>query len=398
MAVTTSPRSPLETVTIRTVEGTLPVPRILVLRALALGDFLAAVPAYRALRRAFPRHRVLLAAPAGLAPLVPLTGAVDALVPVPGLGHPIPWNGGPPDVAVNLHGRGPGSHRMLDAMLPRKVLTFAHSSYPHLRGARWRAGEHETSRWCRLLTHYGIPADPADLTLAVPEVPPPALGSVVVHPGAGAPSRRWPADRFAAVAAALRRAGHHVVVTGTVGERRLCEQVARQAGLPAASVLAGRTGLVNLAALVSAARLVVSNDTGVAHLATAYRVPSVVLFGPTGPDEWGPPPDRPWHRALWGARGSGDRDAPGPDPSLLDVTAARVLRTATDLLHSYPPALGEESGLAGGEPARAGGTGPGRAGGSGRQREPGAVRLTTRRAVTRDRQARTVRGARGGWR
>lgn len=343
MAVTAAPVGP--TGTLPAVEGPLPVPRVLALRALALGDFLAAVPAYRTLRRAFPEHRLVLAAPAWLAPLAPLTASVDELLPTGGLGEPVPWKGGPPEVAVNLHGRGPGSHRVIEALTPRKVLTFAHSGYPHLRGAPWWAGEHETGRWCRMLSHYGIPADPDDLDLAVPDTPAPAVGAVVVHPGAGQPSRRWPADRFAAVAAALRSAGHDVVLTGTVAERRRCERVARAAGVPTAHVLAGRTSLAELAALVAAARLVVSNDTGVAHLATAYRVPSVVLFGPTPPDEWGPPAGRPWHRCLGGGDGAGgDRDAPRPDPSLLAVGVRRVLDTAADLLVRHPrPPSGQDT-------------------------------------------------------
>ena len=61
-----------------------------------------------------------------------------------------------------------------------------------------------------------------------------------------------------------------------------------------------------------------------AHLATAYGIPSVVLFGPTPPSEWGPPPDRPRHRVLWsGTRG--DPHAAAPDAGLLAITVQDVL-------------------------------------------------------------------------
>ena len=80
-------------------------------------------------------------------------------------------------------------------------------------------------------------------------------------------------------------------------------------------------------ALVAAARLLVSPDTGVAHLATAFGTPSVVLFGPTPPARWGPPADRPQHRALWAGR-TGDNFAPAPDAGLLQLTVEQVLQAA----------------------------------------------------------------------
>jgi hypothetical protein len=82
--------------------------------------------------------------------------------------------------------------------------------------------------------------------------------------------------------------------------------------------------------LVAAARVVLCSDTGVAHLATAYRTPSVVLFGPVGPADWGPPPGRLRHRALWSGR-HGDPAADRADPGLLSFTPLDVLRAASSI-------------------------------------------------------------------
>lgn len=268
---------------------------VLVLRALGIGDLLVGVPALRGLRRAFPDERIVLAAPRGLADLVALTDAVDTLLHTPGLGA-LRWSG-TPGVAVNLHGSGPESIADLLATRPAKLLSHRHPAFAEVDGPPWRDDVHEVRRWCDLLACHGIPADPHDLSLAEPELPSPMPGAVVVHPGASDPRRRWPPERFAEVARALA-VGHQVVVTGSPDERGLAETVARQAGLLPTAVLAGRLDLAGLAALVAGARLVVSNDTGVGHLATAYGTPSVVLFGMSTPDRWGPP-DRPQHRALW---------------------------------------------------------------------------------------------------
>jgi ADP-heptose:LPS heptosyltransferase len=300
-------------------------PLLLVLRALGLGDFATGVPALRAVRRAFPEHEIVLAAPAVLAPLVEACGAVDRLHPTPayvrGPISRLDWSGPRPDVAVNLHGRGPQSHRALRRLRPARLLAFA------CRGARFRGGppwsddEHEVARWCRLLRWYGIHADPADLRLPAPA--PLLSGTVVVHPGASAPERHWPAESFADVARALSADGYRVVLTGSADERPLAAAVAAAAGLPADDVLAGRTPLSALAAITAHARLVVCGDTGVAHLATAYGTPSVVLFGPMSPARWGPPAGQERHVALWH----------GP-AGLAGIEAREVLAAARALLRA----------------------------------------------------------------
>jgi ADP-heptose:LPS heptosyltransferase len=306
------------------------MPDLLVLRALGIGDLLVAVPALRGLRRAFPRHRVTLAAPASLADLVALTGTVDHLLPTPGLGA-LHWSGPGPAVAVNLHGAGPESTADLVATRPARVFAHQHEAFPQLAGPSWVEDQPAARRWCRLLAWYGIDADPTDLSIARPAVPSTAPGAVVVHPGAAFGARRWPADRFAEVARRLGEAGHRVVVTGSGAERALAERVAAGAGLADQAVLAGRLDLTELAALVAEAALLVSNDTGIGHLATAYGTPSVLLFGPTAPAGWGPPADREQHRVLWAGE-VGDPFTHEPAPGLLRLTVPDVLDAAADLL------------------------------------------------------------------
>ncbi|GAA0530998.1 glycosyl transferase [Saccharopolyspora subtropica] len=298
---------------------------VLVLRALGLGDLLTAVPALRGLRRNYPRHRLVLAAPEQLGELLPLLPEVDQLAPTPDLAA-FSWPRPAPDVAVNLHGSGPQSVAAVCGTGARTVLSHQHPGVP---GPPWNPDMHEVHRWCRMLAYWGIRTNPADLLLPEPdeELWP---GSVVVHPGASHAARRWPAERFARVARCLADRGRHVVVTGSAAERPIAGRVAELGGLPPDSVLAGRTGLRQLAGLVSRAELVVCGDTGVAHLATAFDTPSVVLFGPVPPKHWGPP-ENPRHVALWRGR-CGDTFADQPDAGLLELSAGDVLRAAEDLL------------------------------------------------------------------
>lgn len=286
---------------------------VLALRALNLGDLLVAVPALRGLRRHWPRHRLQLATSAWLRPVVDLIGGVDELVPANGL-HPLEGVASP-DVAVNLHGAGPQSNAVLDALEPRRRVGHGGHGWD---GPAWIDGLHERERWCRLLEAHGIPCDAGDLLLRRPAVRSVAPGATVIHPGAGYGSRRWPIERYAEVAARL---DGRVVVTGTERERDLALAV----GVPEQDVLAGRLGLAELAALIAEARLLVSADTGVAHLSYAYRTPSVVLFGPAPIEQWGPPADGP-HRALTDAAARrGDPFSDTPDPALLGVAVEDVL-------------------------------------------------------------------------
>ena len=302
------------------------------LRALGLGDLLTALPALRGLRAHFPRHEIVLAASERLAEVVAMLGCVDRLLPVSAEGRAVPaalpWPGEPPDVAVNLHGRGPESTELLCGLAPGRLVTFGPG------GPDWDPDEHERVRWCRLLHWYGIPADPGDVLL--PGVRPdrqPAPGApIVLHPGADAAARRWPPERFARLATALRSRGADVMITAGHGEGQLARDIARSAGLGADAVHGGEQDIpfAALVELVGEARALVSGDTGVAHLAVALATPSVTLYGPMSPALWGPPADAgSRHVALW--HPDEDRLRPGdphgtePDVRLLRITVGEVL-------------------------------------------------------------------------
>ena len=327
-------------------------PPVVVLRALGLGDALTAVPALRGLRRLFPGRRLLLAGAGEANELLRTCGIVDDVVPTTDLFGPPPGIGLGPHIAVNLHGRGPQSHRLLAAAGPRRILGYACPPFA-AEGPRWDDGEHDVRRWGRLVDTAAarrgrrpvcraddlrLPSPSARLQV-LPDRSPLPDGYVVLHPGASSGARRWPARRWVRLAAELEARGVPVVLTGGPGERALVAGVAATAGLPPSRCTAGQLSLPALAALVAGADLLVCGDTGVAHLATALGTASVLLFGPVPPSRWGPLADPELHTVLWHGAGLGEGDphAERCDPALLRITVDEVLRVAVHRLESPVP-------------------------------------------------------------
>lgn len=319
--------------------------KIAILRALYLGDFLTAVPAFRAVRRAHPGAHIVLAAPdhyEGLREL--LDGAIDEIAHAVEL-QPLPERARDADLGIDLHGCGPASHRVLLEGGARKLIAFRRDETPEsLGGPVFDPAEHEVARWCRLLTAYGMIADPTELDVRRPaeNVPEAARGGTLVHPGASSESRCWPVDRWIAVVRAEVERGENVTITGGPQERERALAIARGARLDESYVFAGRTTVLELAALVAASARVVCGDTGVAHLATAFRRPSVVLFGPTPPATWGPPA-RDIHRVLWNGT-TGDPHGASVDRGLFAIDARSVISELRALPAEPPePAVREST-------------------------------------------------------
>ena len=110
---------------------------------------------------------------------------------------------------------------------------------------------------------------------------------IALMPGSQWPSKRWPAEHFAALARRLAERGACVVFLGGPGEESLVERIRAMETGPAAS-LAGKTTIPQLAAMLERADVVVAGDSGPMHLAVALGRPVVALFGPTSPERTGP--------------------------------------------------------------------------------------------------------------
>ena len=336
------------------------VPRIAVVRALpGVGDLLCAVPALRAVRAAHPAARVTLVGLASATWFVDrYAGLVDDLLVVmgvPGLPEVEPGAAAALDfyrsaqarrfdLALQLHGSGVTTNP-LTAMLGARHLVTA-----HLAG-QWRppgttvgypSGGPEVHRLLAVTSAGGCPTvdDAVDLPVSPAEQATaralvggsgPGPGAYAcLHPGASRADNRWPAERFATVADRLAEAGLRVVLTGTPGERAVVDAVARATASPVVDAC-GRTDVGTLGALFAGANLVVSNDTGAAHVAAAVRSPSVVVFpAAADPDRWAPLDTRR-HVAVVPAPGAAD-----PWPAVDDVLAGAVHHLAGQISDRRP--------------------------------------------------------------
>ncbi|ADB29799.1 glycosyl transferase family 9 [Kribbella flavida DSM 17836] len=292
---------------------------VLALRALGLGDALTGVPALRGLKRLYPDRSLVLAGSDPVSSWLQRLGVVDEVLATDGLAGPPPGRSVGPHTAVNLHGRGPQSHRLLLDGSPDELIALDCPDAGFRSTTVWRADEHEVERWCRVVRDAGGSCSPEDLRLDVPSTP---SDAVLVHPGAASVARQWPPERWVAVVTALQEAGRRVMVTGGPAERELCGLISKPTGCEDVS---GLHDLDSLAELVAGAALLISGDTGVAHLATAVGTASVTLFGPTPPQWWGPAIDPNLHTVLYHGTEPGDPHADRPDPALLSITVQDVL-------------------------------------------------------------------------
>lgn len=337
--------------------------RIVVLRALQIGDLLVSVPMFRALRGALPRARIALVGLPWASWFVDrFPSYVDELIEFPGLpGLPERT----PDVAAFPRFLHHVQTRRFDLALQAHGSGAYVNTLAALFGAAHCAGFFTPGEWCpdprrfvpypdegretarglALLRALGIEATDESLELPLLErerrraaetLADHGIGAApyaCLHPGGRNPSRRWPPERFAAVADWLHAQGLRVVLTGSAEDAPIIAAVARAARAPLAGT-AGRLDLGEMAAVIAGARLLVCNDTSVSHVAAALRVPSVIVTLGSDPERWAPA-DRDLHRSVWepiACRPCAHGECPIGHPCATAVTPARVTAVARALL------------------------------------------------------------------
>jgi heptosyltransferase-1 len=175
-----------------------------------------------------------------------------------------------------------------------------------------------------------LPVDPAAEAWADETLPPEVgLPSALINPGAGWGAKRWPVERYAAVARGLIERGFRVLVNTGPGEEPLAEAVVRATGgaaIPLACTLA------QLIAVTRRVALAVAGDTGPLHLACALGRPVVGIYGPTDPARNGPFGTR--FKVLRSPQSRRDHTRrEEPEAGLLTIQPEDALRAAEDLLY-----------------------------------------------------------------
>lgn len=278
------------------------VSRIVILRGGGLGDLIFAIPAMAALKVAYPGSTItLLGTPIHKALLEAVKSPVDEVVVLPFAEGVRPGQEEAAeldlffadmrdrtfDLAVQLHGGGRYSNPFLLRLGARHTVGTRTADAASLeRTVPYLYYQHEPLRALEVAGFAG--AFPVDLEArlapagggAAHEALDGAAGQplVVIHPGATDPRRRWPADKFAELAAACAADGSRVVIIGDSSEQDLAEAIAARAGSAAVDSAAGALDMAELVALLAEAGVVVANDSGPRHLAQALGVPTVGIF------------------------------------------------------------------------------------------------------------------------
>ena len=282
----------------------------MIIRLGSLGDVIHGIPAAAALRARYPQAQIDWLVDPRYTGLLQLVECIDGRIPFDPRdlmrGRAGAWRvvrrlrQARYDAVIDIQGL------LKSAVLSRLVAARRTVGFPreHLREPLARlfysdtpdpgAAAHVIQKNLALLAPLGVTDRSVRFPIAIPQIPAAARAAeqaggayALLNPGAAWPNKRWPTDRFGAVAVAIRQEfGLRSIAMWGPGERSLADAVV--AASDGAAVAAPETTIPDIVAMARGARVVVSGDTGPTHIAGAVGTPIVGLFGPTFPERNGP--------------------------------------------------------------------------------------------------------------
>jgi len=291
------------------------IKKIGVFRALQLGDMLCVIPAIRSLRQAYPQAQIiLLGLPWAKGFTERFNQYFDGFIHFPGYTG-LPEQGFDPkefheftgkmlgenfDLLLQMQGNGSIVNVMLEQFGAKHLAGFkTEGHYAPDNGLFLTYPDHgsEIERHLELVEFLGIESWGTDLEFPLLEtdivelrnlnLPVEPRQYVCVHPGSRGAWRQWPVNYFAALADFCIDQGYQAVVTGTKDEKDITDAVISQMKNKPVNTT-GKTSLGAVGALIKDAALLISNCTGVSHIAAAFKTPSVVISMDGEPHRWGP--------------------------------------------------------------------------------------------------------------
>lgn len=336
--------------------------KVVIVHALRIGDFICATPAFRALRRALPEAEITLIGLPFVEDLVSRSPHLDRFIEFPG--YPgmaeqffdarraaeffAQMQAEQFDLALQMTGSGVYSNPFTLMLGARVTAGFVRpgdgagrldAALPMPRNG------HQVDRMLALARFLGAAPQGRDTEFpllnedrhwadaVLSGVPTPLIG---LHPDAREAGKRWPPARFAALACRLRdRFGGTVVLLGGPDSCHIASEVGRLVGGRCLD-LSARLPIAASGAVIARISLLVTNDSGPAHIAYGLGTPSVTIFAGTDPGEWGPPLEGP-HRVVsspaWPTPGFLDDGAPVPSRSGVEgIPVEDVAHAAEELL------------------------------------------------------------------
>lgn len=289
--------------------------KIVIFRALQIGDMLCAIPAIKALHHAYPDAEItLVGLPWATMLIERFPKYFHSLITFPG------YPGFPEqpvddlaftdflnkvqqenfDLAMQMHGSGTISNSLVDLFAAKNTVGFYTKNQfcPNKElFIEYPGNIHEIKRHLKLIETLGITEYTTDLEFPITEkdledfekaalhVMPNEY--VILHPGARDVNRQWDPENFAAIGDYCFENGLQVVITGTKDEMPIVENVMQQMKYEPI-IAAGKTSLGAVAVLIKNAAALVSNCTGVSHIAAALKTKSIVISLDPEPYRWGP--------------------------------------------------------------------------------------------------------------